>query len=109
MKGSDGSWRPSQEKPHDVLTNESNSHPGKVTAPKPVGLISWTLPEGRAMIARGKWRDHSGKGQGEFFVSLTTEKMLSAIGKMSNIFLQTGQNIDITHKNRALSRINFGS
>jgi len=30
------------------------------------------LPEGRAMIARGKRRDHSGKGQGEFFVSLTT-------------------------------------
>jgi hypothetical protein len=30
--------------------------------------------------------------------SLTTEKMLSANRKMSNIFLQRGQNIDITHK-----------
>jgi hypothetical protein len=29
---------------------------------------------------------------------LTTEKMLSANQKMSNIFLQTGQNIDITDK-----------
>jgi hypothetical protein len=31
--------------------------------------------------------------------SLTTEKMLSANVKMSNIFLQSGQNIDIAHKN----------
>jgi hypothetical protein len=41
----------------------------------------------------------SGKGQGEQERPLTTEKMLSANARMSNIFLQRGQNIDIAHKN----------
>jgi hypothetical protein len=39
---------------------------------------------------------------------LTTEKMLSANGEMSNIFLQKGQNIDITHKKRIKRASNFG-
>jgi hypothetical protein len=43
-----------------------------------------------------------------FPLSSTTEKMLSANNKMSNIFLQRGQNIDIAHKNTLLSHTNFG-
>ncbi|HJU55090.1 MAG TPA: hypothetical protein VJ715_10975 [Pyrinomonadaceae bacterium] len=58
---------------------------------------------------RGKWRDHPGKNQGELKSSLTTEKMLSAIAKLSNIFLQKGQNIEIADKNESASPDNFGS
>jgi hypothetical protein len=58
---------------------------------------------------RGKWRDHPGKNQGELKSSLTTEKMLSAIAELSNIFLQKGQNIEIADKNESLGLNNFGS
>jgi hypothetical protein len=43
------------------------------------------------------------------FAPLTTEKMLSANRKMSNIFLQRGQNIDIAHKKAVPAVSNFGS
>lgn len=87
-----------------------DSHLGKVTAQNPLASFLKLCPKGpRHDDRRGKWRDHPGKGQGELFASSTTEKMLSAISKMSNIFLQTGINIDIAHKNRVLRRINFGS
>jgi hypothetical protein len=58
---------------------------------------------------RGKWRDHPGKGQGTLPAPPTTEKMLSANRKMSNIFLQRGQNIDIAPKKQPGSSGNFGS
>ena len=58
---------------------------------------------------RGKWRDHPGEGQGELAPSLTTEKMLSAIAEMSNIFLQNGQNIEIADKNAPPDPDNFGT
>jgi hypothetical protein len=58
---------------------------------------------------RGKWRDHPGKNQGELKSSLTTEKMLSAIAELSNIFLQNGQNIEIADKNESADPSNFGS
>jgi hypothetical protein len=58
---------------------------------------------------RGKWRDHPGKNQGALKSSLTTEKMLSAIIELSNIFLQKGQNIEIADKNEAARAANFGS
>jgi hypothetical protein len=35
--------------------------------------------------------------------------MLSAISEMSNIFLQRGQNLEITHKKPAAGLKNFGS
>jgi hypothetical protein len=35
--------------------------------------------------------------------------MLSANGEMSNIFLQSGQNIDIAHKKPLKNRSNFGT
>jgi hypothetical protein len=41
--------------------------------------------------------------------SPATEKMLSAISEMSNIFLQTGQNIEIADKNARPEAHNFGS
>lgn len=41
--------------------------------------------------------------------SPTTEKMLSAISELSNIFLQTGQNIEIADKNAPGRPHNFGS
>lgn len=43
------------------------------------------------------------------FRPLTTEKMLSANREMSNIFLQTGQNIDITDKKAISGLLSFGS
>ncbi|HWT03688.1 MAG TPA: hypothetical protein VN256_25795 [Pyrinomonadaceae bacterium] len=58
---------------------------------------------------RGKWRDHPGKNQGELEVLLTTEKMLSAITELSNIFLQNGQNLEIADKNERRGPRNFGS
>jgi hypothetical protein len=61
------------------------------------------------MTAREQGARHPGKGRGDLWSPLTTEKMLSANRKMSNIFLQRGQNIDIADKNRARSRGNFGS
>jgi hypothetical protein len=61
------------------------------------------------MTAGGKWCDHPGKGQEAALRPLTTEKMLSANGEMSNIFLQSGQNIDIAHKKRPRSFSNFGT
>jgi hypothetical protein len=49
-------------------------------------------------------------GAGEnFSPSPTTEKMLSAISEMSNIFLQTGQNIETADKNASVASYNFGS
>jgi hypothetical protein len=56
-----------------------------------------------------KWRDHPGKNQGELKSSLTTEKMLSAIAELSNIFLQKSQNIEIADKNESADPRNFGS
>jgi hypothetical protein len=69
------------------------------------------VPVGRAAMTaqRGKWRDHPGKNQGELKSSLTTEKMLSAIPELSNIFLQKGQNIEIADKNESVRVTNFGS
>jgi hypothetical protein len=57
------------------------------------------LPESYATVtAKGIWRDHPGKSLRERVRPLTTEKMLSANHEMSNIFLQSGQNIDIADK-----------
>jgi hypothetical protein len=91
-----------------TVTDKSNFHLGKVPL-QPAGLVYGLCQSPRHDDHKGKWSDHPGKGQRELALSLTTEKMLSANSKMSNIFLQRGQNIDITHKNRLPGFINFGS
>jgi hypothetical protein len=79
------------------------------TALNPLASVYGPCRSPRHDDRKGKWRDHPGKGSRRTFrLSLTTEKMLSAISEMSNIFLQRGQNIDIAHKNRLLSHTNFG-
>jgi hypothetical protein len=61
------------------------------------------------MTARGTGAHHPEEGSRGSVRPLTTEKMLSANREMSNIFLQRGQNIDITHKKSGLRPPNFGS
>ena len=56
---------------------------------------------------KGTWRDYPRKGQRS--VSFDNEGMLPANQKMSNIFLQSGQYIDIAHKKAVYCPLNFGS
>ena len=87
---------------HDARLHEPETHTwGSCRCEK----TRWPYFQGlcrsvRAVVtARGTGRDHPGKGRGD--ASPLTEKMLSANGEMSNIFLHKGQNIDIADKNRA--------